>query len=367
MRYEPSLDGLRALAVTAVVLFHFSGRIIPGGWAGVDIFFVLSGYLITTIIAEEERRSGKVNLIKFYARRALRLLPAFFVLLLAEVARSYLFLAGAEQRSSLISVSVSALYFMNWNRAFDLLPQGVLGHTWSLAMEEQFYLVWPTVFVLAGRIRKAYLAAAILFLVTMWRFYLCFFAGADPERTYNGFDSHSDGLLIGCLLALGNPHRFVQTAARYAVIPAIAMLCIFLLLPHRTIFTQTFGLTLSAAISAWLILGAMGEGWLKHWLTRPWMVFTGRISYAWYLWHYPVILWSREIFPQTGAAKYLAMFVAAAAGYLAAAASYRWIETPFLNLKARFSGHGARPDIRGKTREAEGKLMPALPKRNTPD
>ena len=159
----------------------------------------------------------------------------------------------------------------------------------------------------------------------MWRFYLCFFAGADPERTYNGFDSHSDGLLIGCLLALGNPHRFVQTAARYAVIPAIAMLCIFLLLPHRTIFTQTFGLTLSAAISAWLILGAMGEGWLKHWLTRPWMVFTGRISYAWYLWHYPVILWSREIFPQTGAAKYLAMFVAAAAGYLAAAASYRWV------------------------------------------
>jgi len=154
MKYIPSLDGLRAIAVTSVVIYHANQAYCPGGWAGVDVFFVLSGFLISTILLDEFATSKVIDFRKFYIRRALRLLPAFacliFVLLIFSLASRH------HRVQDLENILMSAAYLMNWNRAFGWIPGdgGFLGHTWSLSMEEQFYFIWPVTLLLLTRVRK---------------------------------------------------------------------------------------------------------------------------------------------------------------------------------------------------------------------
>ncbi len=197
-RYEPSLDGMRAVAVTCVVAFHAT-HWLPGGWAGVDVFFVLSGFLITSLLAQEIEASGSIDLGSFYLRRALRLVPALTVMLLASLAVAVLL--PSRTLEDVRAIGLAGTYLMNWNRAFALFPQAWLGHTWSLAMEEQFYLLWPAILLLIRARRPVTLISALVVLVTVWRLVLVL-SGAPAERTYNGFDTHADGLLIGSALAL---------------------------------------------------------------------------------------------------------------------------------------------------------------------
>ena len=198
LKYEPAFDGLRALAIIFVFLVHAWESAFPGGWAGVDIFFVLSGYLITTLLTNELSETGTIDYRNFYIRRVLRLWPAFAVFLLVVVLEMSV---RAPNIWSFGAVGLSAVYLMNWNRAFVWWSQHNLGHTWSLAMEEQFYLLWPALLVFIFSRRAICCVLAMIIAMVTWR---CFLAldGADPERTYNGFDTHGDALLIGCLLAL---------------------------------------------------------------------------------------------------------------------------------------------------------------------
>ena len=205
-----------------------------------DLFFVLSGFLITSILMQETVRFGSIDRFAFYTRRALRLWPALFLVLAFCAAVA---LRSKNPREGLAAVAVSGLYLMNWNRAFDLFPSIGLSHTWSLATEEQFYLLWP--FFLAFFLPRrplAWTAALVLAVVTLRVAMVA--DGYSVARTYNGFDTHSDGLLIGSGLAMLNANgRLFYWLVRCAPlgVPAAAVL---LAMPPESAFAEAFGLHL---------------------------------------------------------------------------------------------------------------------------
>ena len=231
MGYLPGLDGVRALAVIGVLLYHADLSWIPGGFLGVDVFFVLSGFLITSLILEEFDRSGRVDFRKFYLGRARRLLPALIlVLVVVSLAAALVYQDAARQMAS--DAIATIFYVNNWwyvaadQSYFEFIGRPpLLKHLWSLAVEEQFYLVWPAIAFLAMRrfARKGVfaVAAALAILSTIWMLQLAVSNGfpdfADPSRAYFGTDSHSMGLLIGAAMATfwrpGRMRRALPTGA----------------------------------------------------------------------------------------------------------------------------------------------------------
>jgi peptidoglycan/LPS O-acetylase OafA/YrhL len=343
--YVAGLDGLRAIAVGTVFLFHATAQFRNA--VGVDMFFALSGFLITRGLLEQLEKHNRVDLRLFYIRRALRLLPALLVM----IAGLLVFAAaiGIHPLRVHVIASLTALtYMMNWSRAFQWSSSGWLGHTWSLSIEEQFYLVWPL--ILSGvyargglkyALRCALFLAALSVLVRIHLLY----AAVPEDRLYNGFDTRGDGLLIGCALALARLPRLAAWAGRLWLVPALMLASIFLFVPWIALQTLTF--TLLAGATAWLILACWYETspvlvWL---LELPPIRYTGRISYGLYLWHWPIlnILWERDFKNGIGMAA-----LAAGLTLLFAALSFHFVEQPLLRLKEMI-GHTA---TRG-TRHAE--------------
>jgi hypothetical protein len=197
--YAPALDGLRGVAIALVMLHH--ADVLPGGYIGVDVFFVLSGFLITTLLLEERAAQGRISLRGFYRRRARRILPALITLLLG-----YLVVVALAGGSGIRAVALGGFFTGNAVQAFanpNPLAQNGLGlaHLWSLAEEEQFYLLWPVVLILLARTRRLIPAlATILAVALVWRGVLAA-EGASFYRIYYGPDTHADGLLAGALLA----------------------------------------------------------------------------------------------------------------------------------------------------------------------
>ncbi len=210
--YIAELDGIRALAFAFVFLVHTMPVHFPGGFVGVDIFFVLSGYLITKILYAEFESTGRIDLRNFYVRRTLRLMPAFLVMLFAYVLLVFINSlhnhSGQFLRENILAALTSALYVMNWTQAFHLGPSGSLIHTWSLATEEQFYLIWPLTLICVIRTTKRKEEwKAIGLLISMSAAWQLFWVshGASVDRLYFGFDMRLITLLTGCLLALAPP------------------------------------------------------------------------------------------------------------------------------------------------------------------
>ena len=208
--YVPALDGLRAIAVLAVLVYHSNVNLLPGGFLGVEVFFVLSGYLITSLLLSEFRASGRIDLKTFWIRRARRLLPALFLLLVATLGYAVIFLP--QQVTQLRADTVAAaLYVMNWWLVFDhksyfeeIGRPSLLKHVWSLAIEEQFYLVWPPLFALGiSRLRERKLAIVVLCgaIGSSVLMAVLFQPGVDPSRIYYGTDTRAAELLIGAALA----------------------------------------------------------------------------------------------------------------------------------------------------------------------
>ncbi len=333
MKHEPALDGIRALAIIPVVFFHAFPGIIVGGWAGVDIFFVLSGYLITRLLAEEIRTTGTLSFRNFYIRRALRLVPAFCALLLFQLVRMAFESEPAQALGILQASAISAVYMMNWSRAFEWLPQDVMGHMWSLSMEEQFYLLWPATLLLIWTRRPVAWVTGALVLVVSWRCYLAF-TGSSSGRTYNGFDTHCDSMLIGCLLALRPLHGPALRQLRLgAPIPLALLALVMLTMQHYFLLTQTVVLTVNALCAAWLIAAVQQDGWLRRVLSLPPLTYTGRISYGWYLWHFPILMLGASAWPGLSGT---GTFLLAMASYPVAMLSFRYVERPFLALRPRF-------------------------------
>src|SRR5215207_1251970 len=215
LSYSPGLDGLRAVAVMAVLLYHANLTWIPGGFLGVEVFFVISGYLISALLLAEWRQKGTINLKEFWLRRARRLLPALYVLLVVTLTYAVVFLPG-EVAGLRAEVIAAVGYVTNWYLIFgqqsyfeSVGRPSVLQHLWSLAVEEQFYLIWPVVLTVglgmgATRLRKRRvlmiaIAGAVASSVAMALLYT---PGVDPSRIYYGTDTRATGLLCGVALAL---------------------------------------------------------------------------------------------------------------------------------------------------------------------
>jgi Predicted acyltransferases len=283
------LDGLRALSVLAVFFHHTGGSLLKGGYIGVEFFFVLSGFLITKILREEKSRNGSIDFVSFYMRRARRLYPALILLVLGVAA--YCAVVGGKY--NIWSETLPALFYvMNWYRAFDWYDAILTGHTWSLAIEEQYYLIWPlmlSVILLVVPRKPYFVVTGIAALVVLWRYYL-FQQGIPLSRVYGGFDTHADGLLIGAILALIPPGYLSKLGKLW--VPASAYLIVVLLDQSAVNFSLSkfgFGtVSLAAAIVIARVISEQDSLLVANLSVSP-LAWLGKVSYGFYLWHYPVI------------------------------------------------------------------------------
>lgn len=304
MRYYPALDGLRALAAICVVLFHCRGpetqALFGSGFLGVDVFFVLSGYLIT-----QQLRDGR-TLGEFYARRALRLLPALLFFLAAYLAVAPLLWPGQPHARDAM---FAGLYLSDITLPLIDAPK-FLQHTWSLAVEAQFYLLWPLVFFLVRK-RPVLLIGALYLLLTTHRIFTPQWVDA-----YYRPDTHSTGLLLGALLAYV-PYRHPAMAWAGLGTLAVALLTG----EWRDQFTLDWVITLTELGSALLILGMLEGGKVAAGLSVFPLRWMGLMSYGIYLWHYPIARLARDEM-----SSYAAAGVTLLASTLLAALSFYTVE-----------------------------------------
>jgi peptidoglycan/LPS O-acetylase OafA/YrhL len=331
MRYVPALDGLRAVAIVLVVAFHATG-FPSGGWLGVDLFFVLSGFLITTLLLQRRHRE---SIATFYRRRAARLVPALLVLLLVSLAID----------GSWFGVLAGLGYFSNLVIATDhseLMPASLF-HLWSLAAEEQFYLVWPFVLFAAlrvGRLTAFTLTAGGAVGVVVLAIGLGVFTDVNGYRLTFAPDTRGISILVGCALAL------IPGSGRPSLagleIPALALvLGLSLTLGDGISGPPIFVFALASAVLLVRCLDANAH--MSRVLSVAPLVFLGRISYSLYLWHFPILIWLGVDGPGLQGLDLVAVALALAA----ASASYYCVERPFLR---RLSPETRRRPTRRRTR-----------------
>jgi peptidoglycan/LPS O-acetylase OafA/YrhL len=340
LAYVPALDGIRAVSIIFVFLFHL-GKL-PGGWVGVDIFFTLSGYLITSILISEHEATGSISVSNFYYRRARRLLPAVAILIC--VALAFSFLLGDQLHNTTVDSIAALFYVEDFRYAFwPVIPGTALVHLWSLSVEEQFYLLWPFFLIISlsavGVRRSLYIVIAGILLVIVWRFILVSeLVPSLYNRIYVSFDTRIDELLIGSALALSG-HRPGDAIADpiKSLWPIIIIFFAVVLITFDPLskWEGVSSYPLIGAAAAWLIVIVTGEriNPLTKLLTLAPLVALGRISYGLYLWHY-LVIYELDYFivhKLRGSTMHLSL-VAGAVTLILAIASYRLIEQPVMRL-----------------------------------
>lgn len=317
MGYIPGLDGVRAIAVVAVLLYHVGLPWIPGGFLGVDVFFVLSGFLISTLLLQEVERTGTIRFQRFYLRRARRLLPALFLVMALGAVLAVVFARDAAYQFRQDAVS-SALYVTNWAFIFQDVSYfeamgrpPMLQHLWSLAVEEQFYLLWPLALMVIHRrggrlgVGRVALVGALFSTLLMTVLSLVWHmpTGADASRLYFGTDTHAMGILLGAALATvwrpGALRRNIALSARLVLLgTGLAALGALFWILHTvdegSAFLYRGGFLVVAGVSAVVIAvvchPAVGFGRLLA--TQP-MRYLGERSYGLYLYHWPIFVVTR--------------------------------------------------------------------------
>jgi peptidoglycan/LPS O-acetylase OafA/YrhL len=305
--YYSSLDGLRALALLAIISYHFDYGWARGAYLSVDLFFILSGFLITTLLVMEWRRSDNIALGTFWARRARRLLPALLVVLAFVTVFTVLEIEPWRRADVRGDAIASLFYVANWR--FIVTEQGYfelfaaaspLRHMWTLAIEEQFYLVWPVVVFLAMRASRGSLRVLagvcaigiVASVIVMARVY----TPGDPLRAYYGTDARVHTILMGALLAIllvvWRPSDVAKR--RLAIFGAVACVVMLTTWYYATGTSSRYyhgGSLLYAALACVVIAGAMQAGPLRAALGFGLLVWIGRLSYGLYLFHWPIITW----------------------------------------------------------------------------
>ena len=342
--YAPGLDGTRAIAVLVVLIAHFGlSHIIPGGF-GVTIFFFISGFLITRLLIAEQEGSGKVQFGKFYARRALRLLPALF----AFLAITTLMFLPFGIAPTLLETFSAAFYLHNY---FSLATEhlGIVshmpwGHLWSLAVEEHFYIFYPLLF--AALPKRSHLLAALAFIIVgclAWRLIAIYGLNFPLDYPYKASDARLDSIGWGCLLAVtldaaGKDSWMKKLIGFWPTLFAGALLAASFLL-HSDEFRETIRYSIQGA--------ALFVGILNLFFWRPLsfgaavleaasLRFIGRLSYSLYLWHMPIADYLSQTVKDAGPGLMILGFTCS---FLAACLSYYLIERPFLGLRQKFGSH----------------------------
>lgn len=342
LRFRPDIEGLRALAILIVVACHAGW--LPGGYVGVDVFFVISGYLITSHLQREYAQSQTIALGAFYARRIRRLLPAFLVMLVVVSLLGWVLFSPLEQPSVWRSVMAASLYISNFRFAADATnywgsdaKADPLLHTWSLGVEEQFYLVWPICFLLVAAIwRRGLRHAAVLVVAGL--FLLSFLLSAlwvhyrQPDAFFWPLTRAWE---FGAGAAIALPGERWAPSARIGKVMSwlglglIALAAVFF--DGQSIFPG--GLALLPVLGAVCLIAAVAphhdgqSGSLAVWQLAS-IQALGRWSYAWYLWHWPLLVFVRMLWPGS----LLAIVMALVVSLLLAAASSRWVEDPVRRL-----------------------------------
>ncbi|WP_425407926.1 acyltransferase family protein [Hyphococcus sp.] len=348
-KYFAGLDGLRAIAIIGVV-WHHSVRpdflpMFTRGFAGVDLFFVLSGFLITTLLIREKSKHGRISLRNFWARRFLRLMPAYYGLLFAMLAAYVIFKPGDPDTARLVEgFPIYALYLSNW-----IQPEANnLGITWSLATEEQFYLIWPLIEALAAPVLAGGFWIAALIVNQLINFGVLdpaidsvFGPGVSQRREI--LDATFTPILLGVGLAhlLARERWFRLTAQitgfRYAPFVFAGLLLVLMNIPASDI-SGVFRLTMHILMTAWIasIVLQPGSAITATLEWRP-IVFIGAVSYGMYLYHMWCVHIARVIIEKTGLAPLWFEFPLALAGTVVVAGlSFYFYEKPFLSLRSKF-------------------------------
>ncbi|WP_035857354.1 acyltransferase family protein [Cryptosporangium arvum] len=343
--YQPGLDGVRAVAVVAVLVYHLGASWLPGGFLGVDVFFALSGFLITTLLLTRAGADGRVDLVDFLTRRARRLLPAALVMV-AVVAVVGAFTMTPDRLGPLRLDGVwTVLQAANWRFVVSgqsyvdaFAPPSPLRHAWSLAVEEQFYLVWPIVVAGFVRRRRALLATALV-VACASAAWMGYSYAPDPSRAYYGTDTRVHALLAGAGLAIvllgPGRDRWVRLLG-WLALPAPVVLAVAFAVVSDEAPGYYRGAGFGLALVATVLVGAVAVapdglvGRLFRVAPLPWL---GRRSYSLYLWHWPVFCWLEPLPGAGGVAAKLALTA------VLALASYHLIELPV--RRNRFARPGA--------------------------
>jgi peptidoglycan/LPS O-acetylase OafA/YrhL len=372
IRYQPALDGLRAFAVIGVLCYHGGLDWAQGGFLGVDLFFVLSGFLITTLLLREREDTGGIALGAFWLRRARRLLPALFLLLVLVVTYAVVFAAPPELRTIRGDALASLGYVANWRFIFtdgsyfaQFQAPSPLRHVWSLAIEEQFYLIWPLIVfgvlsltrrkpsadgepiswkadepandpaLATHSLRVLASVTGIMLAVSVGLMALMYEPGRDPSRVYYGTDTRAQSLLVGALLAmllLRRPQVTGRTAQRAlqvgALVAAGGLAAMWTLIGDRADLLYTGGFLVEALLVAVVIAAVVQpeRGPLAAFLSIGWLRWVGRVSYGVYLYHWPVYVALDE--ERLGLDGYALFTVRIVVTFVIAALSYSLLEMP---------------------------------------
>lgn len=316
--YSPALDGMRGLAALVVVVYHAHMPGLTGGFFAVDLFFVLSGYLITRLLIAEHLRSGRIALGRFINRRLRRLLPALLLMLAVYLLLSPWVFPNVTPGKHLRDAVLTASYLVNY-ASFLGGPVSILAHVWTLAVEMHFYMIWPLILLGILRLPRGLAIACMVllyFLATGWRWW-----GAENFTHLWAFyvrtDTHSSGLLLGCLLGYLNMTIHRHWAWLGLLILAFAMTF------FSTVWLPTarYGFSIAELGAAILLLAQ------PAWLGAALLAWLGRLSYGLYLWHYPVM---RVLRDWAGIDQWLLVLaVGGGLGLLGAALSYYLVEWRF--------------------------------------
>jgi peptidoglycan/LPS O-acetylase OafA/YrhL len=337
IEYRADLDGLRALAVVPVIMYHLGNNVFPGGFVGVDVFFVLSGYLITGIVAND-LNNNEFSLLKFYDRRLRRIAPALIVVLFFStlVAVPILFPIDLTRFGSALvatALSISNVHFINLSEYFaPNSEQSPLLHTWSLSVEEQFYLLFPFILSVIWRYAKAWLPIIIWLGFTASLGLSIWGVKAYPTYTFFLLPTRAWELLLGSILALRLVSHPKNTSHREfaAAIGTLSILASMIIYTRETSFPGIAALVpcIGTALIIWSGLGHQSvETWTSRQLGRKVPVFIGVISYSLYLWHWPLIVFTKHL--TNGSLTISLQLLLAFAAMVFATMSWHYIEKPF--------------------------------------
>ncbi len=344
--HRAGLDGVRGVAIILVLIAHLWPSPYSYSVSGVNLFFVLSGFLITALLLEEHSQRGTVNLSAFYTRRFLRLLPALILVLGACTIIAFI---GARRISaSFLSNEIwpALFYYMNWKQAWDGDSVHLMRHAWSLSIEEQFYIVWPLglVFLLRRKDPKSLANFVALGIFLSWAVRSLLFLGtaATTLRLYVGLDTRADSILAGSAVAVlvsfgllpkSAPWKdLLRVAAHVSILGIAAITCLCSWRSSASILVWWLLLSLCSAVLILRIVTLEG-GYLATVFSHPGLTYVGKISYGLYLWHYPVLKICESFDWPTWASRSTGMIITV--GF--SLASYHLVECPFLRLKRHFA------------------------------